>query len=241
MNYSRLSAAMLNREAFSGKLNLSRSTSLIVDRHSGKCMQPKSTAVFLLLALALSDGADASSFDDYGGFSKYRQSLADGGGCISGTVGTSIPGKNFNTIVYFAGSRYGEKARFNKAYFGFTALDKKHDLDNSTLRASAFQMCLKPGNYEIIGIEARGMESTKELRMPFTVEAGKNIYLGSLIFHSDPIRTASCGSINPDAVEIVDDYARDLPFIMKRKDAITPESRLLDARQGMPYFFSCPS
>lgn len=240
MNYSRLSTAMLNGEAFSGKLNLNGPTSLTADRHSGKGMQPKSTAVFLLLALALSDGADASSFDDYGGFSKYRQSLADGGGCISGTVGTSIPGKNFNAIVYFAGSQYGEKARFNKAYFGFTTLDKKHDFDSSTLRASAFQMCLKPGNYDIIGIEARGMESTKEVRMQFTVEAGKNIYLGSLIFHSDAVKALACGSINSQGVEIRDEFSRDTPLILGLKGAIAAEAKVLDAAKGPPYFYRCP-
>jgi hypothetical protein len=203
-------------------------------------MQPKSTAVFLLLALALSGGADAGSFDDYGGFSKYRQSLADGGGCISGMVGTTLPGKNFNVTVNFAGHQYSEKAQFNKAYFGFSTLDKKHDIDDGKLRASAFMMCLEPGDYDIIGIEVRGMTSTQHIRMPFKVEAGTNRYLGSLVFHSDPIRAASCGRINPDAVEIQHNYARDLPFIMKRKGAITPESRILDAKQGAPYFFSCP-
>ena len=203
-------------------------------------MQPKSTAVFLLLALALSGGADAGSFDDYGGFSKYRQSLADGGGCISGMVGTTLPGKNFNVTVNFAGHQYSEKAQFNKAYFGFSTLDKKHDIDDGRLRASAFMMCLEPGDYDIIGIEVRGMTSTQHIRMPFKVEAGKNRYLGSLVFHSDPMRAASCGSINPDAVEIKDDYARDLPMIMKRKGATAPETHLLDAKQGMPYFFICP-
>jgi hypothetical protein len=124
-------------------------------------MTAKFTLLILAGALAASMDVKAGAFEDYGGFGKYKQNLADGGGCISGTVGTSVSGKNFNSIVYFAGSQYGEKARFNKAYFGFTTLNKKHDIDNGTLRASAFQMCLKPGNYDIIGIEARGMESAK--------------------------------------------------------------------------------
>jgi hypothetical protein len=191
-------------------------------------------------ALATSQNLQASAFEDYGGFGKYKQSLADGGGCISGTIGTSIPGKNFNVIVYFAGSQYGEKARFNKAYFGFTTLDKKHDIDDGKLRASAFQMCLKPGSYEIIGIEARGMESAQEVRMPFKVETGKNVYLGSLVFHSDAVMAIGCGSINKDGVEIRDEFSRDQHLILRRKGAIAAESRLLDAAMGKPYFYHCP-
>jgi hypothetical protein len=202
------------------------------------------TAKFILLiltgAFAACPNVQASAFTDYGGFGKYKQSLQDGGGCISGTIGTSIPGKNFNTIVYFAGSQYGEKARFNKAYFGFTTLDKKHDIDSGTLRASAFQMCLKPGNYDIIGIEARGMESAKEVRLPFTVEAGKNVYLGSLIFHSDAVKALACGSINSQGVEIRDEFSRDTPLILGLKGAIAAEAKVLDAAKGPPYFYRCP-
>jgi hypothetical protein len=202
-------------------------------------MTAKFTLLMLAGALAASLDVQAGAFEDYGGFGKYKQSLADGGGCISGTVGTSVSGKNFNTIVYFAGSQYGEKAQFNKAYFGFTTLNKKHDIDNGTLRASAFQMCLKPGNYDIIGIEARGMESAKEVRMPFTVEAGKNVYLGSLIFHNDTVKALACGSINGQGVEIRDELSRDTPLILGLKGAIAPESKVLDAAKGQPYFYRC--
>jgi hypothetical protein len=202
-------------------------------------MTAKFTSLILAGALAASMDLEAGAFEDYGGFGKYKQNLADGGGCISGTVGTSVSGKNFNSIVYFAGSQYGEKAQFNKAYFGFTTLNKKHDIDNGTLRASAFQMCLKPGNYDIIGIEARGMESAKEVRMPFTVEAGKNVYLGSLIFHNDTVKALACGSINGQGVEIRDELSRDTPLILGLKGAIAPESKVLDAAKGQPYFYRC--
>ncbi|MEY3372005.1 MAG: hypothetical protein RLZZ537_473, partial [Pseudomonadota bacterium] len=133
-----------------------------------------------------------------------------------------------------------EKARFNKAYFGFTTLNKKHDIDTDSLRASAFQMCLKPGNYDIIGIEARSMESAKEVRMPFTVEAGKNVYLGSLIFHNDAVKALACGSINSQGVEIRDEFSRDTPLILGLKGAIAPASKVLDAAKGQPYFYRCP-
>lgn len=203
-------------------------------------MTAKFTLLMLAGALAASMDSHAGAFEDYGGFGKYRQSLADGGGCISGTVGTSMPGKNFNTIVYFAGSRYGDKARFNKAYFGFTTLNRKHDIDNGSLRAGAFLMCLKPGDYDIIGIEARGMESAKEIRLPFTVEAGTNVYLGSLIFHDDAAKALACGSINSQGVEIRDEFTRDSSLIIGLKGAIAPVPGVLDAAKGPPYFYRCP-
>jgi hypothetical protein len=200
-----------------------------------------STLLPWMLLFAVSGGVQASAFHDYGGFAKYKRSLADGGGCISGMVGTTVPGKNFNVSVNYAGHQYTDEAQFNLAYFGFTTLDKKHDIDDGKLRASAFMLCLEPGEYDIVGVEMRMMTSTQRIRMPFRVDAGKNYYLGRLIFHNGPATALSCGNINPDAVEIMDAFEDDLPHIMKRKGAIAPESRLLDARLGLPYFFSCPS
>ncbi len=203
-------------------------------------MQLKIGTAFMLLTMAFTQAVSAGSFDDFGGFGKYKRSLADGGGCISGMIGTTIPGKNFNTLVNFAAQRYAEKAEFNKAYFGFTTLNKNHDIIDGPLRASAFMMCLEPGDYDIIGIELKQMTSKIPIRMPFTVIAGKNIYLGRLLFSQDLVHNLSCSGL-PDqfAVEIQNTFDSDLPFIMKRKGAITPEPQILDAMQGAPYFFSC--
>ena len=195
-----------------------------------------------LLSLSfLAGSATAGTFTDYGGFGKYKRSLADGGGCVSGTVGSTIPGRNYNVIVNFAAHRFSDKAEFNKAYFGFTTLDKKHGIDAGTLRAGAFMLCLEPGEYDIIGIEMLRAASTRKIRLPFTVEAGKNRYLGSLVFHSDPVHILRCSGLpNQSGVEIQDRFARDLPLIMALKGAIAPEPALLDAGQGLPYFFGCP-
>lgn len=183
--------------------------------------------------------ATASSFSDYGGFGKYKQSLAKGGGCVSAVIGTTLPGKNFNVIVNFAGRQFSDKAEFNKAYFGFTTLDKKHDIQQNAFRASAVMLCLKPGDYDIIGIEMNRMTSTQAIRMPFTVTAGKNRYLGRLIFHRDAARAATCGSFGTDGVEIQDQFALDAPLIAKLNGAISPEPALLDAALGKPYFYRC--
>lgn len=205
-------------------------------------MLPKPGPAFLILALFISPSASAGSFDDYGGFGKYKRSLADGGGCISGTIGTTIPGKNFNTLVNFAAHRYTENAEFNKAYFGFTTLNKNHDLIDGQLRASAFMMCLEPGDYDIIGIELKQMTSKTPIRMPFTVVAGKNMYLGRLIFSQDLLYNLNCsGFPNQFGVEIQNKFDQDLGFIMNRKGAITPQPQILDASLGAPYFFSCPN
>ena len=200
----------------------------------------KNGTAFMILTLAFAQTVSAESFDDYGGLGKYKRSLADGGGCISGMIGTTIPGKNFNTLVNFAAHRYTEKALFNKAYFGFTTINKKHDIIDGPLRASAFMMCLEPGDYNITSIELKQMTSKVPIRMPFTVVTGKNLYLGRLIFSQDLVHNLNCSGF-PDqfAVEIQNTFDDDLPFIMKRKGAITPEPQVLNAMQGAPYFFSC--
>lgn len=202
----------------------------------------KRTVFAALLSLSLvAGGANASTFTDYGGFGKYKQSLADGGGCVSGTVGSTIPGKNYNVIVNFAARRYGDKAKFNKGYFGFTTLDKKHGIDDGKLRAGAFMLCLEPGEYDIIGIEMLRAASSRPISMPFTVEAGKNRYLGSLVFHADPVHILLCSGLpNLSGVEVQDRLARDRPLIMALKGASEPEPAVLDAGQGQPYFFRCP-
>lgn len=205
-------------------------------------MRLKHGAAFMITAMMFTQAASAGSFDDYGGFGKYKRSIADGGGCISGTIGTTIPGKNFNTLVNFAAHRYAEKAEFNKAYFGFTTLDKKHDIIDGSLRASAFMMCLEPGDYDIIGIELKQMISKTPIRMPFTVVAGKNMYLGRLIFSQDLLHNLNCSGFPTQfGVEIQNTFDQDLGFIMNRKGAIGPEPQILVAEQGNPYFFSCPN
>jgi hypothetical protein len=205
-------------------------------------MRLKYGAAIMVSAMAFIQPASAGSFDDYGGLGKYRRSLAEGGGCISGMIGTTIQGKNFNTLVNFAAYRYTEKAVFNKAYFGFTTLNKKHDIIDGPLRASAFMMCLEPGDYNITGIELQQMTSKVPIRMPFTVIAGKNLYLGRLIFSQDLVHNLNCSGLPTQfGVEIQNTFDQDLGFIMNRKGAIVPEPWILDAEQGSPYFFSCPN
>lgn len=196
-------------------------------------------ACLALMLLAWHRPAAASSFIDYGGFGKYKLSPANGGGCVSAVIGTTLPGKNFNVVVNYAGRQFTDKAEFNKAYFGFTTLDKKHDIAQTAFRASAVMLCLKPGDYDIIGIEMSRMTSTQPIRMPFTVIAGKNRYLGRLIFHRDAARALSCGSIAADGVEIQDQFTLDAPLIAKLKGAAAPEPAVLDATRGEPYFYRC--
>jgi len=194
----------------------------------------------LTLLAAFSSTAHASAFVDYGGFGKYRQRMSDGGGCISGTIGTTIPGKNFNFVVNYAEHERTDKAQFSKGYFGFTTLDKKHDIKTPALRASAFMLCLKPGNYDIVGIEWSRTESTLPIRMPFTVEAGSNLYLGSLILHNTAIADVSCGKMPGTlAVEVQDQWQRDMPLIMRLKDAVPAKPTRLDVQKGTPYFYTC--
>lgn len=202
----------------------------------------KVRAGFALALLMAAPMASASSFTFDGTiFADYGKSIAAGGGCIYGSVGTTHPGKNFNFIVTFAAEANVEKDR-KRAYFGFSTLDKRHDFDDGDLRASVFRMCLKPGNYRLVGIDALGMHNTKRVYVPFTVEANKHFYIGSFLFHSATSAPARCKRpVAPVFVEYRDEHVRDLPVIMKSEKfgGIEPEVRVMDPAAGYPYFQSC--
>lgn len=196
------------------------------------------------VALALlAAAAGASSFTHYGPiYSNYKKAGDAGGGCISGSIGTTMPGKNFNVIVTFA-SEANAESNLKRGYFGFTTLDKRHDFDDGQERASVFRMCLKPGNYQLVGMNAQDSYNTQRVHVPFKVEAGKHYYLGSFVFHPATAASAKCNRARlPLFVEVRDEHERDLPVIMKpgKTVGIEPEVRLVDPASGHPYFQRCP-
>lgn len=193
----------------------------------------------LLIAPSATQG---SSYSFYGTvFANYKQEANKGGGCISGSVGTTVPGKNFNFTVNFA-SEANNSSSVKLAYFGFTTLDKRHDVVVDTLRASVFRMCLKPGNYELVGISALGQYSVDRVHVPFKVEAGKHIYIGSFVLHTAESRPEKCSQVlRRMFVEVRDEHLRDLPIIMKPEKSvgIDPTVSVVASSTGQPYFVSC--
>lgn len=202
----------------------------------------KLRVAFALAVLIAAPMASASSFTFDGTiFADYGKSIKAGGGCIYGSIGTTNPGKNFNVIVTFASEANAESDR-KRAYFGFSTLDKRHDFDDGVLRASVFRMCLKPGKYELVGVNAMGMHNTQRVHVPFTVEADKHLYIGSFVFHRATTAPAGCKRPAPLVfAEYRDEHARDLPVIMKSEKfgGVEPEVRIIDPSVGYPYFQSC--
>ena len=196
------------------------------------------------LAAAFVAPTYAGKFIDYGPiFANYEQRAADGGGCISGSIGTTIPGKNFNVIVTFA-SEANANSNAKRGYFGFTTLDKRTDVEVNSLRASIFRMCLKPGRYHLVGINAQNQHNASRVHIPFDVEAGKHFYLGSFIFHTSLTKPEHCSRIPHSLfVEVRDEHERDLPIVEKPGKAIgiQPTVRLIDPSSGAPYFVACGS
>lgn len=190
-----------------------------------------------LLAATL---AWASSFTNYGPiYSNYKMAGNAGGGCISGSIGTTIPGKNFDVLVTFV-SEANAESDLKRGYIGFSTLDKRHDVVEGQLRASVFRMCLKPGNYQLVGVNGRSLYSTERVHVPFRVEANKHYYLGSFVFHEAGAQV-QCGPRPPLFVEVRDEHARDLPIIMKpdKTVGIEPEIQVIDPTAGSPYFGTC--
>lgn len=202
----------------------------------------KVRAGFALAVLMVAPMVSASSFTFDGTiFADYGKSIAAGGGCIYGSIGTTNPGKNFNVMVTFASEPNAEKDR-KRAYFGFSTLDKRHDFDDGVLRASVFRMCLKPGNYQLVGVNAINMHNTKRVHVPFTVEANKHFYIGSFVFHNATTAPARCKRPLPAVfAEYRDEHVRDIPTIMKSEKfgGVEPEIRIIDPSAGYPYFQNC--
>ncbi|MGH8604983.1 MAG: hypothetical protein ACREXR_20010 [Gammaproteobacteria bacterium] len=194
-----------------------------------------------LLLLAVSLYAPASSISNYGPVYAGLKQRGSGGGCITGTVGTTLPGKNFNMTVSFAAEGNSE-GHFKLGSFGLTLTDKRHDVVVGPLRASAFRMCLKPGRYEIIAMKADTTFSKTRVRVPFEVVGGEDVYLGSFIFHNAESNPQRCpGAPYRLYVEVRDESARDLLLVAKL--AKSPDTRtkvdVVDSSAGAPYFIEC--
>ncbi len=197
--------------------------------------------LWIAMGWAVANFAMASSFTSYGPiYARHKQSLEQGGGCISGSIGTTLPGKHAQTIVYFA-TEANADSNFKLAHFAY-AMDKKNDIADGQLRANVFRMCLKPGKYQLFGVSVTGTVSTERVRVPFVVEPGRETYLGSFVFHNTSSNRGRCSNAASWLyVEVKDESVRDLPLIMNREKSMgtAPAVEVVDTSAGAPYFVTC--
>ncbi len=197
----------------------------------------------LVLWLAAGSSALASSLVFYGPvYASYKKKLGAGGGCISGSIGTTVPTRLKLSLNFV--SEKNADSTLKLANVSFLTYNKpgEHEIMSGTLRADVFTMCLKPGRYHLVGITALGQYNSTRVHIPFDVEAGKHMYVGSFILHGAGGQPADCAPPElPMFVEIRDQHARDIPLIVKARKpvGVEPVPAIIRAPAGQPYFISC--
>ncbi|MFZ5635905.1 MAG: hypothetical protein ACOY82_04895 [Pseudomonadota bacterium] len=192
----------------------------------------------LILGFLTCASAPASTLVFYGPvYSSYKKKLESGGGCISGSIGTTVPAK-LKLSVNFVSEKNSDST-LKLADVSFLSYNKpgEHAIMSGALRADVFTMCLKPGRYHLVGITALGQYNSTRVHIPFDVEAGKHMYVGSFILHGAGGQPADCGPPElPMFVEIRDEHARDIPLIMKAKNpvGVEPVSAIIRPSAGNP-------
>lgn len=189
--------------------------------------------------LVLPFAATAGTITSHGPFySSYKLSPANGGGCVSGTIGDAVPG-NRRAEVYFIAEADVASPRKSAS---FAYVDDAGE-DDFLPGIAAFTLCLKPGNYRIYGIATESVFSRERFSIPFQVVSGKNFYLGNFMFYGyahDP----DCEDDSTNVfVGFRDEFARDLPHLAGGPDgaSLPVEKRLIDPAGGAPYFARCLS
>lgn len=206
-------------------------------------MSYKSLLACIILGLATGSSALASTHVFYGPvYSSYKKKLESGGGCISGSIGTTIPIR-LNIFLNFVSEKNADST-LKLANLSFLSYNKRneHHINAGMLRADAFTMCLKPGRYHLVGVTALGQYNAIRVHVPFDVEAGKHLYVGSFILHGITPKDCKPQTL-PMFMEIRDERARDIPLIMQARNAVgvEPTPAIIDASAGEPYFISCGS
>lgn len=204
-------------------------------------MKPLSLAA-LIAASLLPQGSSAKSTLSYGPiYASYKQPPGKGGGCISGSIGSSLPLKNQNVAIVFL-SEENANGTLKQAAFGF-AMDQRDDFSDGNYHASTFVMCLKPGAYRIVAFSALNAYNAQRVAIPFEVVAGKTIYLGSFTLHARNFDATTCQDQDRSHlfIRVQDEFARDQPVIQKNPiaAALPLEVRPVDTTLAAPYFVQC--
>jgi len=192
--------------------------------------------VTLLMLFALPASADA--FVGQGNaFSTFKPKPGEPQGCVSGSIGRRKIGKidkdriGLAIVVQeyrFVGTR---KQQTYIEYLYEPPGSKHNDYDDAGAFGKVFTACLPPGSYRLTQVEILFPAGSTINREPydiaFTVEDGKNIYIGSLsllgfipkaFYALRPPSVPDCNaSAAPHWVELSDQSVRDLPLIMAGK------------------------
>ncbi|WP_155844855.1 hypothetical protein [Arenimonas oryziterrae] len=190
----------------------------------------------ILLVILFAQPVHADAFIGQGSiFHSVEPKPGEPQGCISGSIGRRKIGKSDKDRQGIAFTVQEEKNVVPNKERSFVEFlydppgHKDNQYDDANGFGKIFTVCLRPGDYRLTYVRFifTAGESWNETpyNIPFTVEAGKNTYIGSIslqgfipkaFYAPRPPSVPDCNG-GAHLVEISDQSARDLPLIMAGK------------------------
>ena len=201
----------------------------------------------LLVSASLNANADAYINNN------FKAKKGDPQACVSGSVGI-LKDPSFNKsyhglALFIQESRpFGaSKAMSSIEYIHNRPASKSNNYNDAYSFGDIFIICLKPGTYNLVSLTMGDgifkYSSVSPFDMPFTVESGKNIYIGSFTRNlGKPQKNCNDTSLQ-QFVQFTNESQRDIPLIMasKKRPSTTPSVSLLIPSNRNPYIVSCDS
>ncbi len=215
--------------------------------------------ILLFIALTFATNAYSEAYTWQGTvFNSFKPKIDEPQGCILGTIGRNKDpayDKQYRGVgLMFQETRnFGtEKEQSIARYIYNRPTAKLNDFNDTNSFGKYFKLCLKPGNYFLRGFEINSgtynFYNQDAFSIPFTVEQGKNIYVGNFSLSlGNPKRNCakSVPTLVRDSVPILlrDESERDIPLIMKSKDrpSSPPEVQILSPDFENGIITSCGS
>lgn len=203
--------------------------------------------LILLLSASLNVNADAYVMN----WAKPKKGGPEG--CVTGSVGIlKDPSfdKNYHGLTLFFQEPQlfdANNSKFSVQYIHNRPVSKSNNYNDAYSYGVIFIVCVKPGIYNLVSLTTRDgiMESSSvhPFEMPFTVEAGKNIYIGSFTRNLGKPQKNCRGTPLQQFVQFSNESQRDIPLIMasKKHPSTIPDVSLLMPGNYNPYIVSCDS
>lgn len=203
--------------------------------------------LILLASASLNVNADAYTMN----WNKAKKGAPEG--CVTGSVGI-LKDPSFDksyrglTLFFQEPPLFGTgKTSAYVQYIHNRPTSKSNNYNDAYAYGDIFIICLKPGIYNLVSLTTRDgiMESSSvhPFDMPFIVEPGKNIYIGSFTRNLGKPQQNCRGTPLQQFLQLTDESQRDIPLIMasKKHPPTIPAISLLTPGSRNPYIVSCDS
>ena len=203
--------------------------------------------LILLVSASFNVNADAYTMN----WHKAKKGAPEG--CVTGSVGIlkdpSFDKSYRGLTLFFQGPQLlgTSKTSSYVQYIHNKPTSKSNNYNDAYSYGDIFIICLSPGIYNLVSLTTRDgiMESSsvQPFEMPFTVEHGKNIYIGSFTRNLGKPQKNCRRTPLQQFVQLSNESQRDIPLVMasKKHPSTIPDVSLLAPSNNNPYIVSCDS